>query len=123
MALPVDEEDWKNLDIIFAARSGGVRRNSLADFTRVNRGGKIAMKPAEGDGIVAVRLCTEDDDALLTTANGKSIRFKVTDIRRFVGRTSSGVRGIKLAALRAKLSDTEIENILFSNAYKLFNRK
>ncbi|MEE9271739.1 MAG: DNA gyrase subunit A [Robiginitomaculum sp.] len=96
MALPVDEENWKNMDIMFVARSGGVRRNSLADFTRVNRGGKIAMKPNEGDGIVAVRLCTEDDDVLLTTANGKAIRFKVTDIRRFVGRTSSGVRGIKL---------------------------
>ncbi|RZV41312.1 MAG: DNA gyrase subunit A, partial [Acidimicrobiales bacterium] len=97
MALPVDEEGWKDLDIMFAARSGGVRRNSLADFTRVNRGGKIAMKPDEGDGIVDVRLCTEDDDILLTTANGKAIRFQSTDIRRFVGRTSSGVRGIKLA--------------------------
>ena len=97
MALPEDEENWKDLDIMFAARSGGVRRNSLADFTRVNRNGKIAMKPDEGDGIVDVRLCTEDDDILLTTALGKSIRFRATDIRRFVGRTSSGVRGIKLA--------------------------
>ena len=97
MALPENEEDWANLDIMFAARSGGVRRNSLADFTRVNRNGKIAMKPDEGDGIVDVRVVTEDDDLLLTTAMGKSIRFKVTDVRRFVGRTSSGVRGIKLA--------------------------
>ncbi|PHS76764.1 MAG: DNA gyrase subunit A [Robiginitomaculum sp.] len=96
MSLPQDEESWKNMDIMFAARSGGVRRNSLADFTRVNRNGKIAMKPDEGDGIVAVRLCTEDDDVLLTTANGKAIRFKVTDVRRFVGRTSSGVRGVRL---------------------------
>lgn len=97
MALPENEDDWAGMDIMFASRSGGVRRNSLADFTRVNRGGKIAMKPDEGDGIVDVRLCTEDDDIMLTTALGKSIRFKVTDIRRFVGRTSSGVRGIKLA--------------------------
>lgn len=97
MALPENEDDWAGMDIMFASRSGGVRRNSLADFTRVNRGGKIAMKPDEGDGIVDVRLCNEDDDIMLTTALGKSIRFKVTDIRRFVGRTSSGVRGIKLA--------------------------
>ena len=97
MALPEDEETWKDLDIVFAARSGGVRRNSLADFTRVNRNGKIAMKPDEGDGIVDVRVVSEDDDVMLTTALGKSIRFKVTDVRRFVGRTSSGVRGIKLA--------------------------
>ncbi|NNE56776.1 MAG: DNA gyrase subunit A, partial [Hellea sp.] len=96
MALPEDEEAWDSMDIMFAARSGGVRRNSLADFKRVNRGGKIAMKPDEGDGIVDVRVCNEDDDVLLTTAMGKAIRFKTTDIRRFVGRTSSGVRGIRL---------------------------
>lgn len=97
MALPEDEDNWKELDIMFAARHGGVRRNSLADFIRVNRNGKIAMKPGESDGIVDVRLCTGDNDILLTSANGKAIRFKSTDIRRFVGRTSSGVRGIRLA--------------------------
>jgi len=97
MALPEDEESWAELDIMFASRSGGVRRNSLSDFTRVNRNGKIAMKPDEGDGIVDVRVVTEDDDLMLTTALGKSIRFRTTDVRRFVGRTSSGVRGIKLA--------------------------
>ena len=97
MALPEDEESWAELDIVFTSRSGGVRRNSLSDFTRVNRNGKIAMKPDEGDGIVDVRVVTEDDDVMLTTANGKSIRFRATDVRRFVGRTSSGVRGIKLA--------------------------
>ncbi len=96
MALPENEEDWGDLDIMFASRSGGVRRNSLSDFTRVNRNGKIAMKPDAGDGIVDVRLCSLDDDVMLTTANGKSIRFKATDVRRFVGRTSSGVRGIRL---------------------------
>lgn len=97
MALPENEESWADLDIMFAARSGGVRRNSLSDFTRVNRNGKIAMKPDEGDGIVDVRVVTVDDDLMLTTANGKSIRFRATDVRRFVGRTSSGVRGIRLA--------------------------
>ena len=97
MALPVDEDSWKDLDIMFAARSGGVRRNSLADFTRVNRNGKIAMKPEDGDGIVDVRVVSEDDDVLLTTAMGKVIRFKVTDARRFNSRASTGVRGIRLA--------------------------
>jgi len=96
MALPENEEDWAGLDIMFASKSGGVRRNSLADFTRVNRNGKIAMKPDEGDGIVDVRLCSEDDDIVLTTLLGRAIRFPVTDARRFVGRTSTGVRGIKL---------------------------
>jgi len=96
MALPENEEDWAGLDIMFASKSGGVRRNSLADFTRINRNGKIAMKPDEGDGIVDVRLCSEQNDIVLTTLLGRAIRFPVTDVRRFVGRTSSGVRGIKL---------------------------
>ncbi|MFB9374835.1 DNA gyrase subunit A [Algimonas porphyrae] len=97
MALPENEDDWAGLDIMFAARSGGVRRNSLADFTRVNRNGKIAMKPDEGDGIVDVRVVSEDDDIMLTTAEGKAIRFRVTDVRRFNSRSSTGVRGIKLS--------------------------
>ncbi|MEL6686936.1 MAG: DNA gyrase subunit A [Pseudomonadota bacterium] len=97
MALPENEDDWAELDIMFAARSGGVRRNSLADFTRVNRNGKIAMKPDEGDGIVDVRVVSEADDILLTTAQGKAIRFCVTDVRRFNSRSSTGVRGIKLS--------------------------
>jgi len=111
MALPENEDEWAGLDIMFAARSGGVRRNSLADFTRVNRNGKIAMKPDEGDGIVDVRLCTEEDDLLLTTAMGKAIRFRVTDIRRFVGRTSSGVRGIKLAEGDAVISMAVLRHV------------
>jgi DNA gyrase subunit A len=54
------------------------------------------MKPDEGDGIVAVDICTADDNVLLTTANAQCIRFPVSDVRVFAGRTSSGVRGIDL---------------------------
>jgi DNA gyrase subunit A len=55
------------------------------------------MKLAEGDQLVRVRTCAEDDDVLLVTRGGKCIRFPVTDVRVFAGRTSTGVRGIKLA--------------------------
>ncbi|MEQ1618039.1 MAG: DNA gyrase subunit A [Terricaulis sp.] len=96
MALPEDERDWDKLDVMFATRSGGVRRNKLSDFVQVNRNGKIAMKPDEGDGIVSVQICSEDDDILLTTANGQCIRFAVPEVRVFSGRTSTGNRGIKL---------------------------
>ncbi|MBY9066809.1 DNA gyrase subunit A [Hyphomonas sp. WL0036] len=96
MPLPDSEEAAAHLDIMFATRSGNVRRNRLADFTRVNRAGKIAMKPDEGDGIVSVQLCSEKDDVLLTTALGQAIRFPVTDVRVFAGRDSTGVRGIRL---------------------------
>ncbi|HEX7776869.1 MAG TPA: DNA gyrase subunit A [Parvibaculum sp.] len=97
MPMPEDETSWAKLHIIFATRSGGVRRNELSDFVQINRNGKIAMKLEEdGDKIVGVQICTEHDDVLLTTANGRSIRFPVTDVRVFSGRTSTGVRGVKL---------------------------
>jgi len=97
MALPEDEEVWQRMDVMFATKSGSVRRNKLSDFVQVNRNGKIAMKPDEGDGIVDVQICGEGDDILLTTQNGQCIRFAVTDVRVFSGRTSTGVRGINLA--------------------------
>ncbi|VAW17835.1 DNA gyrase subunit A [hydrothermal vent metagenome] len=97
MPLPEDENSWSELDIMFATRSGTVRRNSLADFSEVRANGKIAMKLEEGDGIVAVETCSPHDDVLLTTSLGQAIRFNVADVRQFVGRNSVGVRGIRLA--------------------------
>ncbi|PZU88392.1 MAG: DNA gyrase subunit A [Chelatococcus sp.] len=97
MPLPEDEASWETLDVMFATASGGVRRNKLSDFVNVNRAGKIAMKLDEGDHIVDVQICTENDDVLLTTADGQCIRFAVPEVRVFKGRDSTGVRGINLA--------------------------
>ena len=108
MPMPEDEQTWADLQIMFATRSGGVRRNKLADFININRGGKIAMKlEDEDDGIVGVQICTPDDDVVLTTANGRCIRFQVDDVRVFAGRTSTGVRGIRLSTDKA-LGDDKI---------------
>ncbi len=98
MALPEDEADQERLDVMFATRSGGVRRNKLSDFVQVNRNGKIAMKPDDGDGIVDVQICDENDDVLLTSARAQCIRFAVPEVRVFKGRDSTGVRGIDLKA-------------------------
>jgi DNA gyrase subunit A len=98
LPLPEDEGEWEKLNVVFATKSGDVRRNALSDFAQVNKNGKIAMKLAEGDGIIGVATCTEADDFLLTTRGGKAIRFPVTDVRVFKGRDSTGVRGIKLAS-------------------------
>lgn len=97
LLLPEDEAQWDGLDVMFATRSGNVRRNRLSDFVQVNRNGKIAMKLDVGDGIVGVGLCTVNHDVLLTTALGQCIRFGVDDVRVFAGRESTGVRGIRLA--------------------------
>ncbi len=97
MPLPEKEVDCKDMSIIFATKSGMVRRNCLTDFVNVQSNGKIAMKLDDDDKLINVRTCTENDDIMLATREGKCIRFPVTDVRVFVGRNSVGVRGIKLA--------------------------
>ena len=97
LPLPEDEAQWEKLNVVFATKSGSVRRNELSDFVNINRNGKIAMKLEDGDGIVGVQICTDLDDVLLTTRAGKCIRFALSDLRVFASRASTGVRGIKLA--------------------------
>jgi DNA gyrase subunit A len=97
MPLPEDESSWANLDVMFATTGGNVRRNKLSDFVDVRRSGIIAMKLDEGEAIVDVQIATENDDVLLTASGGQCIRFPVTDVRVFTGRTSMGVRGIALS--------------------------
>jgi DNA gyrase subunit A len=101
MPLPEDEASWAGYTVVFATRSGYVRRNALSDFGEVKTNGKIAMK-FEGedadDRLIAVAVATDTDDVLLATANGRAIRFPIDDIRVFVGRASVGVRGIRLLA-------------------------
>jgi DNA gyrase subunit A len=99
MPLPEDEECWADLTVMFATANGYVRRNALSDFGDVRANGKIAMK-FEGedidDRLIAVATCTDAHDVLLATRNGRAIRFPVGDVRVFVGRSSVGVRGIRL---------------------------
>jgi DNA gyrase subunit A len=96
--LPVErpEDEWENLQIVFATSAGDVRRNALSDFTNVMRNGKIAMKLPEGVTMVNARICDENDDVMLVTSSGRAIRFPTTDVRVFKGRDSTGVRGVRL---------------------------
>ena len=96
--MPVDREevDWGDLQIVFATTQGDVRRNRLSDFTNVRSNGKIAMKLPEGVELVNARICSEDDDVMLTTDSGRAIRFSSTDLRVMNSRASTGVRGIRL---------------------------
>ena len=84
-------------NIIFATSSGNIRRNKLTDFHNINANGKIAMKLNDNDKLVNVLTCLEDDNIFLSTKLGKCIRFSCKDLRIFSGRSSIGVRGIKLA--------------------------
>jgi len=100
LPLPEDESEWGRLHVMFATAKGQVRRNSMDAFTNVPSNGKIAMKfegEDEGDRLIGVALLGENDDVLLATRQGKAIRFKGDDVREFQGRSSTGVRGIRLA--------------------------
>jgi DNA gyrase subunit A len=107
MPLSEDEADSQDLHVVFATANGYVRRNALSDFGDIRANGKIAMKfegEDAGDRLIAVAVCTDAHDVLLATRHGKAIRFPVGDVRVFSGRSSVGVRGIKLARGDAVIS-------------------
>ena len=97
MPLPDNENDWKNLYVIFATLKGKIRKNSLQDFANIQSTGKIAMKLDTDDKIVGVKICSEDQDIVLSTVLGKCIRFKSKKLRIFKGRSSKGIKGINLS--------------------------
>ncbi|PJE25856.1 DNA gyrase subunit A [Pseudooceanicola antarcticus] len=110
--MPVDrpEEEWADLQIVFATSAGDVRRNALSDFTNVMRNGKIAMDLPEGVSLVNARIASEEEDVMLVTASGRAIRFPTTAVRVFKGRKSTGVRGIRLSENDAVVSMSVIRH-------------
>ncbi|MFI4999451.1 MAG: DNA gyrase subunit A [Reyranellales bacterium] len=100
MPMPEDEASWSTLNVMFATARGGVRRNELSDFVNVHQTGKIAMKfegEDAGDRLIGVGVCSEEQDVLLATRQGRAMRFSVATVRVFQSRASTGVRGIALA--------------------------
>ncbi len=97
MPFPEEENEWKNLQIVFATSQGKVRKNNLEDFLSINTGGKIAMKLDNNDKIIGVKICKNDQDIILSTNLGKCIRFESKKLRTFKGRSSKGIKGINLS--------------------------
>ena len=96
MPYPDETADKKGMHIIFATAKGKIKKNNLEDFSSINTSGKIAMKLDDGDKIVGVKICKDDQDIILSTKFGKCIRFKAKKLRVFKGRSSKGIRGINL---------------------------
>ncbi|MET4698022.1 DNA gyrase subunit A [Constrictibacter sp. MBR-5] len=114
MPMPEDEERWGDWHVMFATANGNVRRNKLSDFVSINVNGKIAMKLDEGDSLVGVATCSEADHVLLATAKARCIRFPVDEVRVFMGRTSSGIRGIALEEGDRVISMTILQSAEFA---------
>ena len=101
LPLPLDENQWEKFYVIFTTKNGMVRKNKLIDVAKSGKrelrdSGKVSIKLDEKDELIGVKLCTVDDDILLSSSNGKCLRFPVEKLRLFSGLNSSGVRGIKL---------------------------
>jgi Type IIA topoisomerase (DNA gyrase/topo II, topoisomerase IV), A subunit len=73
-----------------------IRKNSLSDFENIQANGKIAMKLEKGDQIISVKIVNKDQDVMLNTYSGKSLRISSSKIRIFKGRSSKGIKGINL---------------------------
>ena len=97
MPLPENESEWKKFHVIFVTSKGKVRKNTLEDFASIQSTGKIAMKLDADDKIIAVKICSDDQDIILSTKLGKCIRFKSKKLRVFKGRSSKGIKGIELS--------------------------
>ena len=106
--------DINKKNIVFATAKGNIRRNKLTDFHNINANGKIAMKLNEDDKLVNVVSCSEKDDVFLSTKLGKCIRFSCSDLRVFSGRSSVGVRGIKLSDKDSVISLAILNGINFN---------
>ena len=114
LPLPEDPAEWEQMNVMFATRTGSVRRNLLSDFANVMSNGKIAMKLGDDDALIGVALCDPTQHVLLATAAARCIRFPVADVRVFAGRNSTGNRGIDLAAGDAVISLSIIDGAEFA---------
>lgn len=93
--LPV-REYAVGVNIFMATASGTVKKTALTDFSRPRSAGIIAISLRDEDELIGVALTHEKDEAMLFSSAGKVVRFDA-DAVRTMGRTATGVRGIKLA--------------------------
>ena len=91
--------------LVLATRNGLVKKSKLTDFDSNRSGGIVAVNLRDGDELVGAVLCSADDDLLLVSAKGQSIRFSATDeVLRPMGRATSGVQGMRFNTDDALLS-------------------
>lgn len=88
-----DFDDSKSL--LFTTKKGVVKRTRMTEFKNIRTNGIIALDLKDGDELLDVHVCKDDDEVIIGASNGKAIRFNVSDIRA-MGRSAAGVRGMKL---------------------------
>ena len=115
LPLPNDKNTWEKLNIMFSTAKGSVRRNALSDFIKLQSSGKIAMRLSDDDKLIGVHTCSEkEDDVFLSSKEGKCLRFPIENVRKFSGRNSVGVRGIRLSKDDSVISMYILKHAKFS---------
>ncbi len=122
MPFPEDISEKKDYHLIFVTSNGKIRKNNLDDFSSINSAGKIAIKLDTGDKIAGVQICRNDQDIILSTKSGKSIRFESSKLRVFKGRSSKGIKGINLSE-NDKIVSLSIINHIKKNMKKNIDKK
>ena len=95
--------------LTMATKQGLIKRTSLEEFERIQTNGKIAISLTEGDELIGAQLTTGEDELLMASTGGKCIRFAESDVRP-TGRTSQGVRSIKLAEGETVVDMTKVKD-------------
>ena len=93
-AIAVDQTWDENLHIVFATRSGIVKKSNLSDYANVRKGGIIAIQIEEGDCLIDAKLTNGNNELVLITKEGMSLRFHEEQLRD-QGRNTVGVWGIR----------------------------
>ncbi|WP_214749497.1 DNA gyrase subunit A [Exiguobacterium sp. s189] len=86
----------EQLSLVFITKEGLIKRSPLSAYARINKNGLRAISLNETDELVTVRLAKSDDEMLIVTRQGMSIRFPLEGEVRSMGRTARGVRAIRL---------------------------
>ena len=123
MPFPDEISEKKDHHLIFVTSNGKIRKNNLEDFSSINTAGKIAMKLDQNDKIAGVEICKNDQDIILSTKSGKSIRFESNKLRVFKGRSSKGIRGINLSENDKIVSLSIIDHIKSNSKLKKNDKK
>lgn len=116
-----DEEFVNSHNVVFATKNGTIKKTSLEAYSRPRANGVIAINIAEGDEVVDVRLTNGKNEIIMANKNGRAVRFNEETVRA-MGRTATGVRGMKLdgdddqVVGMIVVNDAETENVMVVSA-------
>ncbi len=119
LPIPIEDKDLEKYFIVFVTKKGMIRKNKLIDVAKsgnrdLRESGKVCIKLNENDELISVKLSKENNDVLISSSNGKCLRFPIEKIRLFSGLNSFGVRGINLEKNNNVISQAILKHSIIS---------